>query len=133
MESKKGTFKILIKEFHEFNFPKVIKRELKIPKNTNKIITITGPRRVGKTFYFYQLINKLKENVAFDRILYINFEDDRILPLSHHDLQELLEAYFELYPENKNKEIYLFFDEIQNIDSWKLFIRNILPARIQFI
>ncbi|MGQ9817939.1 MAG: hypothetical protein ACUVQ3_08355 [bacterium] len=53
MESKKDIFKILIKEFHTSQIPSTIKRELTIPLNLNKIITITGPRRTGKTFYFY--------------------------------------------------------------------------------
>lgn len=125
MENKKEIFKILIKEFHELDLPPVIVRDLKIPRETNKIITITGSRRIGKTFYFYQLINEFKKKVPFDRILYVNFEDDRILPLSFKELNGLLEAYFELYPENKDKEIYLFFDEIQNVKEWELFVRRV--------
>ena len=126
MENKKEIFKILIKEFYEFNFPKIIKRDLMLPdKKMDKIITVSGPRRAGKTFYFYQIINRLKEKIPFSQILYINFEDDRLFPLSIKDLNELLEAYFELFPENKNKEVYLFFDEIQGIEGWELFIRRI--------
>lgn len=125
MENKKEIFKVLIKEFYEFALPSVIPRDLEIPYRTNKILTIIGPRRVGKTFYFYQLIKKFKENVSPSQILYVNFEDERILPLSPYELNGLIEAYFELYPENKNKEIYLFFDEIQNIKEWELFIRRI--------
>lgn len=125
MENKKEIFKTLIKEFHESIFPMVIVRDLKVPYETNKIITITGSRRVGKTFYFYQLINEFKKKVTFSQILYVNFEDDRILPLSFKELNGLLEAYFEFYPENKDKEIYLFFDEIQNVKGWELFVRRV--------
>lgn len=125
MENKKEIFKVLIKEFHEFTLPKIIPRDLEIPYRTNKILTITGSRRVGKTFYFYQLISEFKKMVPFNQILYVNFEDDRILPLSSFELNELIEAYFELYPENKNKEIYLFFDEIQNIKEWEVFTRRV--------
>lgn len=125
MENKKEIFKVLIKEFHESTLPQVIVRDLKLPQETNKIVTITGSRRVGKTFYFYQLINELKKKVPFDQILYVNFEDDRILPLSFKELNGLLEAYFELYPENKDKELFFFFDEIQNVKEWELFVRRV--------
>lgn len=125
MESKKEIFKILIKEFHEFRLPEIIIRDLKVPCQTNKVITITGSRRVGKTFYFYQLINELKISIPLEQILYLSFEDDRILPLSFKELDDLLEAYFELYPENKSKVTYLFFDEIQNVNGWEIFIRRI--------
>jgi predicted AAA+ superfamily ATPase len=125
MDDKKEIFKILIKEFHEFKIPSVLKRDLTVPVRSKKIITITGPRRAGKTFYFYQLINKIKQETPFERILYINFEDDRILPLSLKDLNALLEAYFELYPEVKENEFFLFLDEIQNIEGWETFVRRI--------
>jgi len=124
--NKKEIFKLLIKEFHSFPLPDTLPRDLEVPFSTKKIITIFGPRRCGKSFYFYTLIKKLKEEKIFqDRILYINFEDDRILPLNFKDLNLLLEAYFELYPENKNREVFFFFDEIQNIKDWEIFVRRI--------
>jgi len=125
MDDKKEIFKILIKEFHEFKIPAVLKRDLTVPIRSKKIITITGPRRAGKTFYFYQLINEIRQKIPLERILYINFEDDRILPLSLKDLNALLEAYFELYPEVKENEFFLFLDEIQNIEGWETFVRRI--------
>lgn len=124
--SKKEIFKILIQEFQESNFPEVIDRDIQVPLHSKKIITVYGPRRSGKSFYFYYLIEKLlSEGIQKDRILYLNFEDDRILPIDFKELNELLEAYFELYPENKNREIFLFFDEIQNITTWELFVRRV--------
>lgn len=121
---KKELFKYLIKEFHDMELPKLNTRDLIIPK-TQKIITLVGPRRSGKTFYFYQLIKDLSEQVTNDKIVYINFEDDRILPLDVKELDNILEAYYELYPGNKDKEIYIFFDELQNIKSWELYARRI--------
>ncbi len=123
--NKLDAFKYIIKEFNEFKFPKIISRELKIPE-TKKIIALIGVRRSGKTFYFYQLINALlKKGVQKNRILYVNFEDDRILPLKINELNYLLEAYYELYPENKDKEKYFFFDEIHNVEGWELFVRRL--------
>ena len=122
---KKEAFKYIIKEFHESARPDFIERQLVIP-DTTKVISLVGPRRAGKTFYFYQLIyNLLKNNIDPTLILYINFEDDRILPLQSSDLNAILEAYYELYPENTGKMLYLFFDEIQNVENWEVFIRRI--------
>lgn len=121
---KKQLFRYLIKEFHDMELPKLNARELAIPK-TQKITTLVGPRRSGKTFYFYQLIKELLEQAPKERIIYINFEDDRILPLGVEELDNILEAYYELYPQNKDKEIYIFFDEIQNIKSWEIYARRI--------
>ncbi len=118
-------FKYIIKEFHEFDFPKIIPRDLNIPE-TSKIISIVGSRRAGKTFYFYQLIqNLLKNDISKENILYINFEDDRLLPLEVDELNDLIEAYYELYPDSKKQKKYFFFDEIQNIKNWEIFVRRI--------
>lgn len=125
MQEKKELFKVLIKEFHESKIPGVIRRDLLLPIKSKKIITVAGPRRAGKTFYFYQLITEIKQRIPFERILYINFEDDRILPLLLKDMNSLLEAYFELYPEIKENEFFLFLDEIQNIEGWEFFVRRI--------
>jgi hypothetical protein len=123
---KKDVFKFLLKEFHEDQTMKVIERDLKLPE-TKKIISLVGSRRSGKTFYFYQLINEAVEaaKTSKDRVVYINFEDDRLLPLEIADLNDLLEAYYELYPSNKGKSIYFFFDEIQNIKNWEVFVRRL--------
>jgi len=123
--TKKEMFKYIIKEFHEARLPELYERKLTIPE-TQKVISLIGLRRAGKTFYFYQLINNLiEDSINPSQILYINFEDDRILPLNVKELNTILEAYYELYPENTSETLYLFFDEIQNIDNWELFIRRV--------
>jgi uncharacterized protein len=123
--SKITEFKYIIKEYHDFEFPKIIPRDLDIP-DTDKIISIVGSRRAGKTFYFYQIIqNLLKNGIPKENILYINFEDDRLLPLETDELNDLIEAYYELYPDLKNQKKYFFFDEIQNIKNWEIFVRRI--------
>lgn len=121
---KKTAFKQIIKEFHEKEFPETYSRELKIA-DTRKIISLIGSRRSGKTFYFYELIKGIINNADVSQVLYINFEDDRIMPLELSDLNYIVEAYFELYPENTDKILYFFFDEIQNITGWEMFVRRL--------
>lgn len=101
---------------------KPIERDIAIPF-VGKISTIMGPRRAGKTYVIYQMINQLKGDK--DRILYINFEDERLLPIKKEELDLILDAYYELYPENKGKRLYLFFDEIQAVPYWEFFVRRL--------
>jgi predicted AAA+ superfamily ATPase len=60
-----------------------------------KIITITGPRRAGKTTFLYQVMKEvIVKGADITDIIYINFEDERILPMKAEDLQNVLDAYF---------------------------------------
>jgi len=103
MESRKEIFKALIKEFHEGTPPHIIKRDFPLPGCALKVsrggssaplpaqaVIITGPRRAGKTYYLYQLIESLcgqsESPMPRTRVVYINFADDRLLPLAAPDL-----------------------------------------------
>lgn len=117
----KNALKTIIADFHERELPQLIHREINIPLNSNKIITLIGPRRAGKTYMLYQLMSKIKDKT---NILYINFEDER-LRFKPEELQLIFDAYFELYPEKKESEIYAFFDEVQETEEWQSFVRRI--------
>ena len=59
----KENLKIVIKEFHDFTLPDLIERDLDIDFSIihspiKKIITIIGPRRAGKTYFLFQIINR---------------------------------------------------------------------------
>ncbi|MEO0124479.1 MAG: ATP-binding protein [candidate division WOR-3 bacterium] len=128
---KKEIIKKIIEEFSEYQLPKIVERQIiKINLDVNKIITIGGSRRVGKTFYIFSIIKKLlAEGIKRERILYINFEDERLLPFSPHDFDILLEAFYELYPETRNTITYFFFDEIQEITMWEKFVRRLYDTQ----
>jgi len=108
----KEIIKTVIKDFHRSELPGFKERSLTVPLNSGKIISLIGSRRTGKTFYLFQLISKLLETVNKENILYINFEDER-LNLKSEDLRLILDAYYELYPENKDT-LYIFFDVFRN-------------------
>ena len=61
-----------------------------------------------------------------ENILYINFEDERLSDISSDGLGEILDAYFELYPEKK-PQIYL--DEIQVVYGWEKFARRLADSK----
>jgi predicted AAA+ superfamily ATPase len=86
-------------------------------------------RRSGKTWFCYQKIEELiASGVKKNQILYLNFEDDRLLDFSVSNFNDILDVYFGKYPENKNTLCYFFFDEIQRIDKWEMFIRRLLDT-----
>ena len=120
-----NTFKSIITDFHQRKLPDPItNRKLKVPLNSKKIISIIGPRRTGKTWYLYSIINSLTKKIPIEKILYINFEDER-LDINKSHLQLIIDAYQQLYPKIKLSEVYFFLDEVQEIDGWEQFIRRI--------
>lgn len=105
-------------------------RDYKFPEARNLIKVAIGMRRSGKTYFLYQTIrNFISEGLPLDRILYINFEDDRILPLDYKAMGKMVDLWYTLHPENHNHCCYLFFDEIQNVENWALVLRRILDTK----
>jgi predicted AAA+ superfamily ATPase len=125
---KKDTAVELIRDFHERPLPDLIKRDLdvKLPA-TRKAVTIIGPRRAGKTYFLFDNMLRLKD-VDRKEMFYLNLEDDRLLPSKPDILDQFLQTYYEIYPENRKKKLYLFLDEVQNVDGWERFVRRVLDT-----
>ena len=117
----------VIVEFHKLGLPEVKRRELELPVNVNKAITVIGLRRVGKTYLLYQTVRELLKSLKLENIFYVNFEDNRLEWLSSKDLSRIVELYKKYNPESKI--MYLFFDEIQNVKGWERFVRRLLERR----
>lgn len=121
----KQDIKEIILDFRERMKRKIIPREMQLPANTNKIITVSGVRRSGKTFLLlHQIQELLAQKVPFASIIYMNFEDER-LNLKTNELDLILQAQRELVPEIDLSKCWFFFDEIQNVSSWEKFVRRI--------
>ena len=118
-------FKRVITDFIEKDLKNIRPRDINIPLNSQKIISLIGVRRGGKTYILYDLINKLRKIIPRENIVYINFEDDRLFDIELKDLDDLLNGYFELYPDKKDEKIYLFLDEIQEVKDWEKFVRRV--------
>jgi predicted AAA+ superfamily ATPase len=119
----------LIDDFLERELPIPVARDRNFAEIPGKVDVAMGMRRTGKTFFCYQKMRELAASgVQRDRILYLNFEDERLLDFSVKDFQSILDIYYARFPANKDVTCYLFFDEIQRIDQWELFIRRILDT-----
>lgn len=124
---KKEQIKQIIRDFHINDNFDVKTRTLQPPIDTKKIITLIGVRRCGKTSILYDMINQLSLNIEKTKILFLNFEDER-LELTIDELDLVLQSFSELYPKQDLKECYFFFDEIQNITGWEKFIRRVYDS-----
>lgn len=106
------------------------KRSVSLPDVSDKINVITGMRRTGKSYYMLGIIKELLSNgVESQRIAYINFEDDRLLPVSQKSFGELIDTFYEINPDNHDNLCYLFFDEVQNVEGWAEVIRRIFDTK----
>lgn len=97
---------------------KLIKREHYLKRirgfyDSDLIKIITGIRRCGKSIILEQIMNEIKEKT--DNIIYLNFEDERIIS-NISNCEQLLD-----YVDNNRKSglCYVFFDEIQEVTDWQ--------------
>lgn len=83
---------------------------------------LIGVRRAGKSFLLYQRMQELlRKGVTWDEMLYLNFEDERLVGMCADELNLLLEVHGMM----SEKRPMLFLDEIQNIDGWEKFARRL--------
>lgn len=86
-------------------------------KDTEEIKIITGVRRSGKTHLLKEYIKQIKEQqIPEKNIIYISFESNRY---NHIKDNETLNDLIYEKTENIEGKIYLFFDEIHNVDNWE--------------
>jgi hypothetical protein len=122
----KETLKYVLRQSFEAGPPPTRPRALELPLKSNKVILVRGIRRSGKTSLFYHTMRRLEaEGVARQRILYLNLEDDRLYPIHASELELVLQAQAELFPEYQTGPRYLFLDEIQAVEGWERFVRRV--------
>ena len=107
----------------------VIERDIKLPINRNKIITVPGVRRCGKSTLMEIAINGLvREGVSPRNILWLGFDDERLKNMSSDDLDDVIVSYMEMFPDIPIKDVYMFFDEIQLIKDWEYFVLRVYKS-----
>lgn len=109
--------------------PEPVQRDCRIPEIPGKTHAVIGMRRTGKTFFLFQRMHHyLQQGIERSRLVYFNFEDERLLGLTVQDLHWIPDEYFALYPHNRNAKVFFFFDEIQLIGNWEIFVRRLMDA-----
>ena len=119
----------LIADFHERDLPSLTRRHIRLPWLPKKADAVIGMRRSGKTWYLFQVASDLlAKGEPKESILYLNLEDERLLPMSASDLHIITDVYYRRYPHLRDRSCTFVFDEIQNIRGWEKFIRRLLDT-----
>lgn len=83
-----------------------IERELQVKPVGNKVTSVVGPRRAGKTWYFYSLFSHL------DRPMYVNLEDVAFRRLSTDEFFDIIRIFSQIRYEPRT----IMLDEVQSIE-----------------
>lgn len=123
---KLETAKRIIAEWLEAPIPSLVMRDnagVNL-ENSLEILAIVGPRRSGKTFFMYQLIQGIMNSAGSkkDEILFVDFEDYRLADFKAEDTDTLFVAFHQLTGRNP---LYIFFDEVQNLPGWSRVLRTL--------
>lgn len=102
----------------------VVKRNISLDGFDRQVLV--GVRRSGKSYLLYGKIQELiAQGHIWDEIVYLNFEDERLVGMDASDLNLILEVHASL----GGKRPMLFLDEIQNVDGWEKFARRLADAK----
>lgn len=97
-----------------------IKRYTRLPH----VVVVSGIRRAGKSTLLTQVMREYYKDSAY----YFNFEDERLLGFEAGDFNNL----YEILVETQGQKKVFFFDEIQNIPQWELFVRRMQDKGFKF-
>jgi len=86
-------------------------------------VVISGIRRCGKSTLLRQVMKQ--KHSAY----YFKFEDPRAENFEVADFEKLDEILREEYGDSE----YYFFDEIQNVEKWELYVRKMLDGKKRFL
>ncbi len=108
--------------------PPLTRRDVSMPRVPGKAKAVIGMRRTGKTTFLWQVMaDRLAGGMPREGILYFNFEDERLVGMTGAELNLLVEEYFRLYPERRDRrETVFLLDEIQVAGGWEAFARRLI-------
>ncbi|OFZ77747.1 MAG: hypothetical protein A2583_00120 [Bdellovibrionales bacterium RIFOXYD1_FULL_53_11] len=106
------------------------KREALIPRNvehgtsitSSHAAVITGIRRCGKSTLLRQFAQDK------ERDYYFRFEDERLIDFNAQDFQLLYDVFLEKFGIQR----IFWFDEIQVVEKWELFVRRMMDKGMKF-
>lgn len=92
---------------------------------TRQVTAVIGPRRAGKsTVCRLTIASLIASGIPSSNIVYINFEDERLSPVSTSFLTRLPQEHAELVKTAPEHPLFYFLDEIQNVPGWSQWIRR---------
>ena len=116
---------VILEQIEIIQNAKIVNRDYDFEENINYILV--GLRRAGKSTLLYKIARDLVESgCKWSQIIYVNFEDDRLLGFNKDDFNDIIATAYELTDES---EIYYFFDEIQIVEGWEHFARRMADQK----
>jgi len=115
---KEARVRSYIEDWYTKNLPPLVERELSVKPVKDKVISIAGPRRAGKTFYFYQLMRGNKESC-----LYLDFEDSALIDVKFDEVLDVINLFTETTGRVPTD---IFLDEVQRVEKWETIVRTLL-------
>jgi len=115
---KEAKVRSYIEDWYTKKLPSLVERELSVKPVKDKVISIVGPRRAGKTFYFYQLMRRNKESC-----LYLDFEDSALVDVKFDEVLDVINLFTEITGKVPTD---IFLDEVQRVEKWETMVRTLL-------
>ena len=127
MAITKETIRTLIKEGQEaLGEVELYDRPYEFEENGRYVLV--GVRQAGKSYMLYKRAKQLlASGHRLEEMVYIDFDDERLLGMTATDLDQILQAYGSVY----SYRPILFFDEIQNVEGWEHFARRLANQKYQ--
>ena len=127
----KTAIKAVLREFYEDGVPTdAVPRDVEYFERLRAATVVKGMRRTGKTFVTYLKMRELiEQDVELNRIVHVNFEDERLKHMTVDDLHLINEAHAELYPECARQKCWYFLDELQTVEGWENYARRLVDSR----
>ena len=121
MAITKETFRTLIHEGQEeIRDVELYDRPFDFEENGRYVLV--GIRQAGKSYMLYKRARQMLDaGYQLEDMVYVNFDDERLMGMTADDLDFILQAYQSVY----NRTPVLFFDEIQNVEGWEHFARRL--------
>jgi uncharacterized protein len=122
----------VMREFYEEGVPADVRpRIIDYHEKLRNATVIMGMRRTGKTYVTYQRMRELlAAGIPIERIVHLNFDDDRLKSLRLEDLHLVGEIHAEMFPDAAKQRCWYFLDELQDIEGWELYARRLLDSRL---
>ena len=121
MAITKETFRTLIHEGQEeIRDVELYDRPFDFEENGRYVLV--GIRQAGKSYMLYKRARQMLDaGYQLEDMVYVNFDDERLMGMTADELDLILQAYQSVY----NRIPVLFFDEIQNVEGWEHFARRL--------
>ena len=130
----KEALREVMSQFYADGVPSdAVARSGSFPEVRNNATIVKGMRRTGKTYFTYLRMQELlAKGIPIERMVHVNFDDDRLAAITAADLHFVVDLHAEMFPDAADRKCYYFLDELQDVKGWERFARRLIDShRIQ--